>query len=62
LINKIINKIIELFRDYRRVLSVAKKPTLTELKNTIRVCGMGIFFVGFIGFIFFLAFSIGGGT
>ncbi len=39
---------------YKRVLMIAKKPDIKELKETARVCGVGILLVGFIGFIFYI--------
>lgn len=56
-----IDKIMEKLNDYRRVLSVAKKPTKDDLKEIIRVCGIGMAVIGFIGFLFFLVFAFGGG-
>lgn len=39
--------------NYRRVLSISKKPTMDEFKRTVKVAGMGIGFIGAVGFIFF---------
>ena len=57
----VVNKIVELLSDYRRVLSVAKKPGLDDMKEMIRVCGIGILAIGVIGFLFFLLFAFTGG-
>ncbi len=53
-------KVKEALNDYKRVLSVAKKPTWDDLKETIRVCGIGIAVIGVIGFAFFLLFALTG--
>ena len=36
--------------DYIRVIKIAKKPTKEEYKAMIKVTGLGILIVGFIGF------------
>ena len=35
----------------KRVLTVTKKPTRTELMNIVKVSGIGIALIGMIGFI-----------
>ncbi|MBN1544465.1 protein translocase SEC61 complex subunit gamma [Candidatus Woesearchaeota archaeon] len=35
----------------RRVLKITKKPTNDEFKTIVKVSGLGILLVGFIGFI-----------
>lgn len=35
----------------RRVLFVTKKPTTEELKTILKVSGLGILLIGFIGFL-----------
>jgi len=39
---------------YKRVLQIARKPDKDELKETIRICGIGILIIGVIGFIFYI--------
>jgi len=39
---------------YKRVLQIARKPDKDELKETIRICGIGILIIGIIGFIFYI--------
>jgi protein translocase SEC61 complex gamma subunit len=56
-----IKKIIEKINDYKRVLSVAEKPTLEELKEIIRICGIGMIILGAIGLIFYIIFYFIGG-
>ena len=45
---------------YKRVLMVARKPDTKELKETARICGIGILLIGFIGFIFYIISVLGG--
>jgi protein transport protein SEC61 subunit gamma-like protein len=35
----------------RRVLTVTRKPTKDEYRTLIKVCGIGILVIGFIGFV-----------
>jgi protein translocase SEC61 complex gamma subunit len=56
-----IKKIIEKINDYKRVLSVAEKPTVEELKEIIRICGIGMVILGAIGLIFYIIFYFIGG-
>ena len=51
----------ETLKRYRRVLQVAKKPTMIELKRTTRICGIGFIIIGVIGFLFYLISVFGGG-
>ena len=44
----------ETLTKYKRVLMIARKPDSKELKETTRICGLGFFIVGIIGFIFYL--------
>jgi protein transport protein SEC61 subunit gamma-like protein len=45
---------------YKRVLMIARKPDKDELKETARVCGIGILLIGLIGFIFYIISVFGG--
>jgi protein translocase SEC61 complex gamma subunit len=45
---------------YRRVLMIARKPDRKELKETIRICGLGLLIIGIIGFIFYIISVLGG--
>ncbi len=38
----------------RRVLRVTKKPSRDEYKITLKVSGLGILLIGFIGFLVYL--------
>lgn len=42
--------------NYRRVISVARKPDKEEFSKAVRITGSGILFVGFIGFVIFLLY------
>ena len=35
---------------YARILKMAKKPSKQEFRQTVIVCGIGMFVLGFIGF------------
>ncbi len=39
---------------YKRVLQIARKPDKEELKETIKICGVGTLIVGIIGFVFYI--------
>ena len=39
------------FGECKRVLKVTKKPDSTEFKTIVKVSGLGILFIGLIGFI-----------
>ena len=36
---------------YARILKMAKKPSKQEFRQTVIVCGIGMFVLGFIGFV-----------
>jgi protein transport protein SEC61 subunit gamma-like protein len=48
----------EIIQNYKRVLSVSKKPEHEELMLTIRICAIGIILIGLIGFILYLLFLL----
>ena len=50
----------EIFRRYMRVLHVARKPSKEEFVTTGKMSALGIFIIGIIGFVIFLAFAITG--
>ena len=50
----------ETLRRYKRTLILARKPDKKELKETVRICGIGFFIMGLIGFVFYLISIIGG--
>lgn len=42
----------------KRVLMVTKKPERKDFMRSLRICLLGLFAVGFLGFIFYLIFTI----
>ena len=44
-------KIKDFIRECKRVLIVTKKPTKEEFKTIVKVSGLGIMIIGFIGFV-----------
>ena len=48
----------ETFRRYLRVLHVARKPSKEEFLTTGKMSALGIFLIGLIGFVIFLAFMV----
>ena len=50
----------ETFRRYMRVLHVARKPNKDEFVTTGKMSALGIFIIGIIGFVIFLAFVLSG--
>jgi len=44
----------EKLQSYKRILSIAKKPTVEEFKDTSRVCAIGIAIIGVIGFVLYM--------
>lgn len=50
----------EKLTEYKRVLRISRKPSKDEFKNTSKICILGIFLIGFIGFAIFLAFVLAG--
>ena len=52
------SKIKEKLKQYKRVLSVARKPDKEEFLLSARITGAGIIFLGLIGFIIFLVYYL----
>lgn len=50
----IFSKLKEKIESYKRVMLIAKKPNIEELKYTAKICGIGILVVGLIGFIVYI--------
>jgi len=44
--------------NYRRVLSIAKKPTLENFLESVRKCAIGMILIGSIGFLIYLVFVL----
>ena len=47
-------------REYRRVLQISRKPTKDEFMNSTKICILGMFLVGLIGFAIFALFTLTG--
>lgn len=47
-------KIRETLRNYRRVLSIASKPSKDDFLSAARICAIGIIIVGMMGFLLYL--------
>lgn len=41
-----------------RILHIAKKPSRRELDEIMRIAGLGILVVGFVGVVLYIIFSI----
>ena len=54
LVGRIKNKI----KQYKRVLTVARKPGKDEFLLSMKITGAGIIFIGIIGFIIFLLYFL----
>ena len=50
----------ETLKRYKRVLMIARKPDAEELKDTARICGIGLLLIGLVGFIFYIISVLGG--
>ena len=46
------------FTECRRVWQVTRKPTKDELKVTLKVTGIGILIIGFVGFLITLLWQL----
>lgn len=53
-------KIVSKLKEYRRVMGIARKPSKSEFISTAKICLVGCFAIGTIGFsIFFLFILVG---
>jgi len=41
-------------REYKRVLSITRKPTMNEFQAVVKVTGLGMALIGLIGFSIFM--------
>jgi protein transport protein SEC61 subunit gamma-like protein len=46
-----ITKLKSFYKEWRRVFRITKKPTKEEFKAIVKVSGLGILLIGFIGFL-----------
>ncbi|MDI6806811.1 MAG: protein translocase SEC61 complex subunit gamma [Candidatus Aenigmarchaeota archaeon] len=51
-------KIKDTLGNYKRVLIACSKPTMDEFKSYLKECVVGVLIIGFIGFLFYLVFSV----
>ena len=45
---------IKKFREYKRVLSITRKPNMNEFQAVVKVTGLGMTIIGLIGFTIFV--------
>jgi protein transport protein SEC61 subunit gamma-like protein len=45
-------------QEYKRVLKITKKPTRSEFKAIVKVSGLGILLIGFIGFLIQMIYQV----
>ena len=50
----------ETVKKYKRVLILAKKPNMDELKRISRICLMAFFVIGLISFVFYMVSALVG--
>ena len=53
-----LSSIKEKLENYRRVLIVARKPTVKEFEISAKVTAIGVAIVGLIGYIIYLIFFV----
>ncbi|NOZ82185.1 MAG: protein translocase SEC61 complex subunit gamma [Candidatus Micrarchaeota archaeon] len=44
-------------QEYRRVISVATKPTREEFISSVKITALGMLLIGLIGFVIYLLFN-----
>ena len=49
---------VEIIGKCIRLLQIARRPTSKEYHQILKITGMGIVFVGFVGLAMFLVFSV----
>ncbi|MBL7160064.1 MAG: protein translocase SEC61 complex subunit gamma [Candidatus Aenigmarchaeota archaeon] len=55
-------KIKEKLAQYRRVISITRKPDKDEFLGSLKVTGIGLLLIGFIGFVMFLLYHLAIGS
>lgn len=53
-------QILAKLKEYRRVIQVARKPGKDEFVNSGKICAIGIFIIGIIGFAIATSFILAG--
>ncbi len=56
----IIEALKKFIEDSKRIFVVSKKPTMQEYKQMAIIIGMGIIFIGLLGFLIYLFFALSG--
>jgi len=51
-------KLKTVIENLKRVLSIARKPRMEEYTKVLKICLLGILFIGLVGFVFYLIFAI----
>jgi protein transport protein SEC61 subunit gamma-like protein len=51
-------KISATLREYRRILKISKKPSKSEFQHILKIAGLGMLLVGFIGFFIQLLWQL----
>ncbi len=51
MIKKYLIKFKSFLKESKRVYSITKKPSREEFKSTVKVTGIGIAIIGFVGFV-----------
>lgn len=51
------HKILHMFREYKRVIIVSRKPTIDELSRISKVAGIGVLLIGLMGFAIQMIFK-----
>ena len=51
-------KIMHTLREYKRVITVSKKPDVEDIVKISKVAGLGIILIGVIGFVIQFAFQL----
>ena len=46
------------FREYKRVLSITRKPNMNEFQAVVKVTGLGMAIIGLIGFSIFVVVQL----
>lgn len=46
-------RIVRKLEEYKRVFIVTRKPDMNEFKTIVKVSGLGIAAIGFVGFLIF---------
>ena len=44
-------KIVSHLKEYKRIILISRKPTSEELKNVLKIPGIGVGLIGIIGFL-----------